>query len=33
VAKNFKKSGLEKLYSLGFHFKRVKNRLKKLGLS
>jgi len=33
VAKHFKKDELEKLYSLDFRFKRVKNRFKKLGLS
>ncbi len=29
MAKHFKKGELEKLYSLDFHFKRVKNRFKK----
>jgi hypothetical protein len=29
---HFKKSQLEKLCSLDFHFKEVKNRFKKLGL-
>jgi len=33
VAKHFKKGELEKFYSLDFHFKRLKNRFKKLGLS
>jgi adenylosuccinate lyase len=33
VAKHFKKGELEKLCSLDFHFKEVKNRFKKLGLS
>jgi adenylosuccinate lyase len=32
VAKHFKKGELEKLCSLEFHFKEVKNRFKKLGL-
>jgi len=32
VAKHFKKGELEKLCSLDFHFKEVKNRFKKLGL-
>jgi adenylosuccinate lyase len=32
VAKHFKKGELEKLCTLGFHFKEVKNRFKKLGL-
>ena len=32
VAKYFKKGELEKLCSLNFHFKEVKNRFKKLGL-
>jgi adenylosuccinate lyase len=32
VAKHFKKGELEKLCSLNFHFKEVKNRFKKLGL-
>jgi adenylosuccinate lyase len=32
VAKYFKKDELEKLCSLNFHFKEVKNRFKKLGL-
>ena len=32
VAKHFKPSELEKLCSLDFHFKEVKNRFKKLGL-
>jgi len=32
VAKHFKKGELEKLCSLGFHFKEVKNLFKKLGL-
>jgi len=31
--KHFKKGELEKLYSLDFHFKEVKNRFKKLGFS
>jgi len=31
VAKHFKKGELEKLCSLDFHFKEVKNRFKKLG--
>jgi len=33
VAKHFRKGELEKLCSLDFHFKEVKNRFKKLGLS
>ena len=33
VAKHFKKGELEKLCSLDFHFKEVKNRFKKLGLA
>jgi len=33
VAKHFRKGELEKLCSLEFHFKEVKNRFKKLGLS
>jgi adenylosuccinate lyase len=33
VAKHFKPGELEKLCSLDFHFKEVKNRFKKLGLS
>ena len=33
VAKHFKKCELEKHYFLDFHFKRVKNRFKKLSLS
>jgi adenylosuccinate lyase len=32
VAKHFKSGELEKLCSLDFHFKEVKNRFKKLGL-
>ena len=32
VAKHFAKGELEKLCSLDFHFKEVKNRFKKLGL-
>ena len=32
VARHFKKGELEKLCSLDFHFKEVKNRFKKLGL-
>ncbi len=32
VAKHFTKGELEKLCSLDFHFKEVKNRFKKLGL-
>src|SRR5215472_12481593 len=32
VAKHFKKGELEKLCSLDFHFKEVKNRFKKLGI-
>ena len=32
VAKHFKKGELEKLCSLDFHFKEVKNRFRKLGL-
>jgi len=32
VAKHFKKGELEKLCSLKFHFKEVKNRFEKLGL-
>jgi adenylosuccinate lyase len=32
VAKHFKKGELEKLCSLNFHFKEVKNRFKRLGL-
>jgi hypothetical protein len=32
VAKHFKPGELEKLCSLEFHFKEVKNRFKKLGL-
>jgi hypothetical protein len=32
VAKHFKPGELEKLCSLDFHFKEVKNRFKKLGL-
>jgi adenylosuccinate lyase len=32
VAKHFKKGELEKLCSLGFHFKEVKNRFRNLGL-
>ena len=32
VAKHFKKGELEKLCSLDFHLKEVKNRFKKLGL-
>jgi len=32
VAKHFKKGELEKLCSLDFHFREVKNRFKKLGL-
>jgi adenylosuccinate lyase len=32
VAKHFKKGELEKLCSLDFHFKDVKNRFKKLGI-
>jgi len=32
VAKHFKKGELEKLCSLDFHFKEVKERFKKLGL-
>jgi len=32
MTKRFKKSGLEKLCSLDFHFKEVNNRFKKLGL-
>ena len=32
VAKRFKPGELEKLCSLGFHFKEVNNRFKKLGL-
>jgi len=33
VARHFKKGELEKLCSLGFHFKEVKNRFKRLGLT
>jgi adenylosuccinate lyase len=33
VAKHFKKGELEKLCSLDFHFKEVKNRFRKLGLN
>jgi hypothetical protein len=32
VARYFKKGELEKLCSLEFHFKEVKNRFRKLGL-
>jgi adenylosuccinate lyase len=32
VAKHFKKGELDKLCSLDFHFKEVKNRFKRLGL-
>jgi adenylosuccinate lyase len=32
VAKHFKKGELEKLCTVEFHFKEVKNRFKKLGL-
>ena len=32
VARHFKKGELEKLCSLEFHFKEVKNRFRKLGL-
>ena len=32
MAKHFKKGELEKLCSLDFHFKNVKERFKKLGI-